>query len=60
MITGGHWVCFVVVSAMTQPTIEMVDLAMEATNAVRDIRQGAHMLECLFIISSTHLDVLTS
>ena len=59
MITGGHWVCFVLVSAVTQPAIKMLDLAMEATNTVRDICRGAHRLECLFI-SSTHPNILTS
>ena len=43
------WSCDVV-SALTQPAIGKLDLATEATNTVRDIRRGAHMLECLFII----------
>ena len=51
--------CCDVVSALTQPAIWVLDLATEATNTVRDIRRGAHMLECLFI-SSTHPNVLTS
>ena len=37
------------VSALTQPAIGKLDLATEATNTVRDIRWGAHRLECLFI-----------
>ena len=47
MITGRHWVCCDVVSALTQPAIRV--LATEATNTVTDICQGAHRSECLFI-----------
>ena len=59
MITGRHWMCCDVVSALTQPAIWVLDLATEATNTVRDIRWGAHRLECLFI-STTLPDVSTS
>ena len=51
--------CCDVVSALTQPAIRRLDLATEATNTVRDIRWGAHRLECLFI-STTLPDVSTS
>ena len=60
MITRRHWVTLDVVSALTQAAIRVPDLATEATNTVRDIRRGAHMLECLFNISSTNPNVLTS
>ena len=54
------WImCCGVVSALTQPAIRSLDLATEATNTVRDIRRGAHRLECLFI-STTHPNVSIS
>ena len=47
--------CCDVVSALTQPAIRRLDLATEATNTVRDIRRGAHRLECLFILYLLHI-----